>query len=141
MEKNDFIRIKHMLEAAQDIKEALSKVGAGSFAKGYADCLRRMGANYPELVSSIFVALQGRIVGLVVNQSRMQNDIDIGISMEHICSKYFGLNSSYLGYLNYDECAWKSLRNRRLLLMDFPHSMLSKRLTKVSTKALTTLGY
>jgi flagellar biosynthesis protein FlhG len=128
-------------EAAADVRAALSQIGSGSFASGYAECFRKMSMSYPEFISDIFTALHSRTVGLVINQARSQQDIDIGTSMELICRRYFGIHSQYLGYLNYDDSAWKSLRNRRLLLTDFPHSILSKRLTKVTNQALSVLGY
>ena len=79
--------------------------------------------------------MQGRYLGVVLNQARNQADMDIGQSMEHICQKYFGFQSRYLGYLNYDEAVWKSLRNRRHLMTDFPHSLIAKRLAVVANQA------
>jgi flagellar biosynthesis protein FlhG len=60
--------------------------------------------------------------------------------MEHICQKYFGLPTRYLGYLNYDEAVLKSLKNRRLLVSDFPHSMIAKRLSVAAAQSLKILG-
>lgn len=129
------------LESLQEVKEALSKVGPGSLQTGYLECLRRLTLNHPTLVASIMTAMAGRSLGLVLNQARSQNDIDIGHAMEHICQKYFGFDTSYLGYLNYDEAVWRSLRNRRLLVKDFPHSVLAKRISHVAAKALSKFGY
>jgi flagellar biosynthesis protein FlhG len=129
-----------MDEAMRDVRAALQSAG-GSFASGYADCLRKMAATHPEFVSAVFSALKGRNLGLIINQSRSQSDIDIGSSMEHISRRYFGFQADYLGYLNYDDSAWKSLRNRRLLVTDFPHSLLAKRLTKVTLNSLAVLGF
>lgn len=131
----------HVPEVGEDVKAALAGVGAGNGAEfGYVDCLRSLSAHYPDFIKMLAGALQGRIIGIVINQARSQNDIDIGKSMEHICHKYFGFQTCYLGHLNYDESVWKSLRNRRLLVTDFPHSIISKRLAAVSSKALEVLG-
>ncbi len=129
-----------MEEAMRDVRSALSQSG-GSFANGYVDCLRRMATAHPEYISTLFSALRGRSLGIIINQSRSQSDIDIGSSMEHISRRYFGFQCDYLGYLNYDDSAWKSLRNRRLLVADFPHCLLSKRLTKVTLNSLAVLGF
>ena len=72
---------------------------------------------------------------------RSQKDIDVGKSMELIAERYFGFNCRSCGYLNYDEAAWKSLRNRRLLVVDFPHSVLSKRFSELSRLVLSNLGF
>lgn len=129
-------------EMADQIKTALaSSDGQGFQVRGYADRLRGLSAVYPGFVNHLFTALTGRMVGVVVNQTRSQQDIDIGKSMELIAQRYFGLLSASLGYLNYDEAAWKSLKNRRLLAVDFPQSALTRRTAEVCTKVLSVLGY
>ncbi len=128
-------------DALADAKLALSRVGPGSLHSGYLECLRKLAASHPDLVGAVLTALKGRILGLVLNQVRSQGDIDIGHAMEHICQRYFGFDASYLGYLTYDEAVWRSLRNRRLLVKDFPHSTLAKRIGLVAAKALTKFGY
>lgn len=129
-------------EAAADIKAMLTASDTQGFqVRGYADRLRSLAQRYPGLVSQVFSALHGRSVGIVVNQTRSQQDIDIGRSMELIGQRYFGLTTTALGWLNYDEAAWKSLRNRRLLSVDFPHSALTRRVTDLAVRALQTLGY
>ena len=99
---------------------------------GYLTRLRLLSEKHPVLAHKIFRLLQGREVGLLLNQVRCQKDIDVGTSMEHICKNYFGFLTRYCGFFNYDETAWKSLRNQRLLVNDFPHSMLAKRFNDVA---------
>ena len=53
---------------------------------------------------------------LVINQVRTQSDIDIGFSMKLICKKYFGFNLDYIGYLDYDQAVWQSVKKRKPLL-------------------------
>jgi flagellar biosynthesis protein FlhG len=127
--------------AAHDVRTALAKIGGGAFSGGYAECFRSLSASYPEFIRDIFTALSGRLAGLIINQTRAQQDVDIGSSMELICRRYFGIHAAYLGHLNYDDAAWKSLRNRRLLLADFPQSMLSKRLGQIALNSLNIMGY
>lgn len=110
-------------------------------ARGYAERLVQASGLYPGLVSQLGQALHGRVVGIVVNQIRCQNDIDVGKSMELIGERYFGLNCRYCGYLNYDEAAWKALRNRRMLALDFPHSGLTRRLKELAKSVLLNLGF
>lgn len=124
--------------------QELAEEVRGTLAHGeqaYTDKLRKAAQLYPGFVSQIGAALMGRAVGFAVNQVRCQKDIDVGRSMELIGERYFGFQSRYCGYLNYDDAAWKSLRNRRLLVQDFPHSVLSRRLTELARSVLTNLGY
>jgi flagellar biosynthesis protein FlhG len=61
---------------------------------------------------------------LVLNQTRSLKDSQLGYSIEAVCKKYFGLRSHFLGYLDYDNAAWHSLRKRRPLLLEYPQSPL-----------------
>ncbi len=107
---------------------------------GYAERLRQLGQVYPGFISQLSVALAGRSVGICVNQVRSQKDIDVGKSMELIGERYFGYHTQYCGYLNYDEAAWKSLRNRRPLTVDFPHSALARRFSELARAVFGSLG-
>lgn len=127
--------------SSSDIRTVLRDVGKNPYSKGYSDAFRQLSASYPNFVSNLLQALSGRDVGIVINQTRSQSDIDIGPAMEMICKRYFGVHAGFLGDLNYDDSAWKSLRNRRLLLNDFPHAILSKRLSGVTASILKVLGH
>jgi flagellar biosynthesis protein FlhG len=130
-------------DTAEDVRSALilGDAEAKTRSGGYAERLRQIGATYPGFVSHLNAALAGRAVGIAVNQTRSQKDIDVGKSMELIAERYFGLTARSCGYLNYDEAAWKSLRNRRLLVVDFPHSLLSRRFSELARLILTNLGF
>lgn len=108
---------------------------------GYAEKLRIIAYEYPHFVTQLALALSGRTLGLTMNQVRSQKDIDIGRSMELIGERYFGFHTRNCGHLNYDEAAWKSLRNRRLLVFDFPHSILAKKFSDLAKSVLNHLGY
>ena len=63
---------------------------------------------------------------LIVNKARTKNDITIGFSMKNSCSKYFGIQIEYIGYISFDDCVWQSIRRRRPLLLEHPESKPSK---------------
>ncbi len=123
-------------DTASEIIEALSTMSGGSLNKGYAHFIQSLKISYPRFIHNFTQAVLGRYVGILINQTRDQSDVDIGLSMEHICFKYFGLQSKYLGYLNHDQAVLKSLRNRRLLVADFPHSLIAKRLAVAAAHCL-----
>jgi flagellar biosynthesis protein FlhG len=129
--------------AANAAKACLGSPVAGGIAQPgtYAEKLRGLYGQYPEFVTALFYALSGRQMGFVVNQIRSQRDIDIGFSMETICNGYFSYQSHFLGYINYDDAAWKSLRNRRLMVGDFPHATLTKRIHDISGNLVNKLGF
>lgn len=130
------------LGEAESIRQVLfSKEQSITRRGSHSEKLDKIRSHYPATVDQILRALSGRQIGFVINQIRSQRDIDLGHSMETICRKYFGFQTCDLGYLNYDDSAWKALRNRRLLSLDFPHSLLNRRVGEVTRKTLSTLGY
>ncbi len=50
---------------------------------------------------------------LVVNEVRTADDVKLGFSMSSVCKKYFGFEPEYLGYVNHDELARRSVGLRR----------------------------
>ena len=127
--------------AADEIKEVLFNPQRGGGRGSLLRKLVKIHKIHPELVAHILQALDGRLMGFVINQIRSQRDIDIGPSMATVSKNYFGYRTSFLGYLNYDDAAWKSLRNRRLLVLDFPHSILTRRIGEVTAGILSNVRY
>lgn len=107
---------------------------------GYYKKLLASKDEFGTLVNCILGAIMGRKIGFTVNQIRSQKDIEIATSMAGICRDYFGWKTVPLGFLNYDEAAWKSLRSKRLLVEVFPHSLLSKRLDVFLSELLRSIA-
>jgi flagellar biosynthesis protein FlhG len=57
---------------------------------------------------------------LVVNQARTPQDAEIGLAVVAAWRKYFGLEMDYLGYIQYDDAMWRTLRARKPLLVERP---------------------
>ncbi len=89
-----------------------------------ADLLKRVFAKNPQIGVKLKNEIDKISPKLIINQTRTQSDIDIGNSMAIICKKYFGINLDYVGYLEYDAAVWQSVKKRRPLLIEFPHSKL-----------------
>lgn len=119
---------------------ALSQDLPGSPGRSYTDKLRVMYQRNPSLIGPMATALSGRLMGLLINQTRSQADVDIGKAMEIAAQRYFGFTAACLGYVNYDEAAWRSLRNKRLMLQDFPHSLAARRLSEAANVLLKNCG-
>ncbi len=85
-----------------------------------------------EMRQILMQALSRRSLGVVINQARTLKEADIGKSMELVIQRYFGFQSKFLGFLNFDETVWRCVQNRRLLLTDFPHGNLAKRIRDIT---------
>lgn len=75
-------------------------------------------------------------IGIVMNQVRTQEDKDLGISMSNICSQYFGFSSQFLGTMRYDDSAWKSIRIRKPLIVDYPHSVAASNIYQITDELI-----
>ena len=69
---------------------------------------------------------------LVVNQVRSKDDVTLGFSMRSSCSKYFGINVEYPGYVEYDDHVWRSTKRRRPLLVEYPLSHAARGIETVA---------
>jgi len=127
-------------EEGASVISALNKDLPGSPGRSYTDKLRVLFQANPQLIGPMAAALSGRFLGLLVNQTRSQADVEMGRAMEIAAQRYFGFTAQCLGYLNYDEAAWRSLRNKRLLLQDFPHSVIARRLGEAASVLLRACG-
>ena len=58
---------------------------------------------------------------LIVNQVRTPDEVKMGFAVRSVCRKYFGLDLDYAGYVNYDDCVWRSIKERRPLVLAPPY--------------------
>jgi flagellar biosynthesis protein FlhG len=59
---------------------------------------------------------------IVINDARTAEDIKLGFAVRGVCRKYFGIESEYLGYINHDDAARRSVRARKPLVDADPRS-------------------
>ena len=72
----------------------------------------------------------------MMNQVRTVEDIQMGFAIRKVCRRYFGLDVDYLGYVNYDNAVWKSVRRRCMLLTEYPLSEPVEFLGRMAKKLL-----
>lgn len=75
---------------------------------------------------------------IILNQCRSYKDISLGNSIKSVSQKYFGLPAEFLGHVDYDNAVWQSLRARKHLLVEHPHSRLYTQLMQLSRKLAQT---
>jgi flagellar biosynthesis protein FlhG len=63
---------------------------------------------------------------LVLNKIRSTQDILIGFSMKSIFKKYLGINAQFIGYIEYDDAVWRSIRERQPLMQNYSLSRVAK---------------
>ena len=50
---------------------------------------------------------------VIVNGARTADDVKLGFAVSSVCKKYFGIDAEYLGYVNHDDEARRSVSLRR----------------------------
>ncbi|MGK5091056.1 P-loop NTPase [Deltaproteobacteria bacterium TL4] len=68
---------------------------------------------------------------LILNQVRSVNDIRIGFAMDNACLKYFGIHLDFIGYVEYDDLVWKSVLQRKPIVLRDGEALVSKRLHSI----------
>jgi len=122
-------KVEELLEVGPAINQIMNaKISQNSRP---ADLLEKVAASNPELRHKLEHEINKFVPNLIINQARTQTDIDIGHSMKIICKKYFGINIGYAGHIEYDASVWQSVKKRKPLLMEFPHSHLINNFDKV----------
>ena len=75
---------------------------------------------------------------IVVNQVRTAEDVRLGFAVCSVCRKHFGFEPEYLGYVNYDDAARKSV-SARTPVVDFEsNSDASIYLQRIARKLVVT---
>lgn len=138
--KSVFYRRLRMVEGAEDIEplinEAMNaKISAGGTTSP-ADLIRKISEANPKVGLRIKEEMSHFRPNLIINQVRSQADIDIGYSIQSICRKYFGIEMTFPGYLDYDQSVWQSVRKRKPLLIEFPNSRLVSNFDRIVNRLI-----
>lgn len=73
---------------------------------------------------------------LVLNQTRLRADLELGEHMRSAARRRLGISVEYLGHIDYDDTVWNCVRNRRLLLVESPGSKSAKAVEKIARRLL-----
>ncbi len=86
----------------------------------------------PEKGTALLNMMQSLEFNIILNQTRTYKDADVGHSVQSVSNKFFGLSANYIGHLDYDNAVWQSLRKRKPLLVEYPHSRLYAQILNLS---------
>jgi len=63
---------------------------------------------------------------IILNKIRSSDDILIGSSMKSIFMKYLGVDTKFVGFIEYDDAVWRSIRERRPFMLNYSLSRSAK---------------
>ena len=73
---------------------------------------------------------------LILNQVRSPEEVKMGFSIRSVCRKYFGIDVEYVGYVNFDNAVWRSVKERRPLVLGYPQSDGALYIRRIAKKIL-----
>jgi len=87
------------------------------------DCIRE---NFSYVGDIIDKELSDFKLYLILNKIRSSDDILIGSSMKSIFMKYLGVDTKFVGFVEYDDSVWRSIRERRPFMLNYSLSRSAK---------------
>jgi flagellar biosynthesis protein FlhG len=79
---------------------------------------------------------QAMRVQLVVNQTRVRNDAELGAWMSGLCSRHYGVALDDLGHVEQDDTVWLTVRRNKPLLVDSPTSKSARNVERIARRVL-----
>ena len=73
---------------------------------------------------------------IIVNGVRTAEDVKLGFAVSSVCRKYFGIEADYLGYVNHDEAARRSVSARRPVVESASSSDAAIYLQRIARKLI-----
>lgn len=96
---------------------------------------------YDDAVAQIALGEMGRVTPrLVVGQTRLKSDLELGPAMAAISERFLGIPLDYLGHVEHDDAVWLTVRRRRPLLIDSPTSKSARNIERVARRILALLA-
>ena len=100
------------------------------------DLLREIESIDPHEGSRFVETMRAFRPRLIVNGVRTAEDVKLGFAVGSVCRKHFGIQTEYLGYVNYDEAARRSASARRPVVDNESGSDAAIYLQRIARKLL-----
>ncbi len=75
-------------------------------------------------------------VQLVVNQTRVRTDTELGAWMSGLVSRHYGVALDELGHVEHDDTVWLTVRRNKPLLVDSPASKSARNIERIARRVL-----
>ena len=95
--------------------------------------LAKMDRSLAELAWAEAVAMRTQ---LVVNQTRVRTDMELGAWMSGVVSRHYGVLLDELGHIEHDDTVWLTVRRNKPLLVDSPTSKSARNMERIARRVL-----
>lgn len=137
--KSAFYRKLKNAESTLKVKKMIDDIMKNRIANGIStpsDLLRKIDEVEPSMGQAIRNEISDFAPKLIINMVRSQTDIEIGHAVSSVCKKYFGIETDLLGYIEYDNLVWQSIRKKNPIILEFPNSKLISNFNRIYRKVI-----
>ncbi len=100
------------------------------------DLVRRLSKAERPLADLAWGLAQGLRIQLVVNQTRVRTDTELGSWMSGLVARHYGITLDELGHVEHDDTVWLTVRRNRPLLVDSPTSKSARNMERIARRVL-----
>jgi flagellar biosynthesis protein FlhG len=120
-------------EARGELERRVRALGG---APAPLDLLHELEQEGHPLVDSVRQALERFRPHIVINQTRLRADLELGFAMQSAARRRLGMTIDYVGHVDHDDTVWTCVRNRRPLLLEVPGAKSSRKIEKIARHVL-----
>jgi flagellar biosynthesis protein FlhG len=115
------------------LERALSELGTLSAPIQVVQKLAKMDRQLAEAAWAHALAMR---VQLVVNQTRVRTDVELGSWMSGLISRHYGVSLDELGHVEHDDTVWLTVRRNKPLLVDSPTSKSARNIERIARRVV-----
>lgn len=137
--KNTFFRKIALACTEHGLKEILRKAWLDRRRyniQNFTEFLSHLRGLSKRLEQIINNQLEAFTIQIALNQVRHNKDIVIGNSIRSVCKKYYGLNSSYVGYIEHDDIVSRCINHRHPFMKTYPTTRCAREIERVADNIL-----
>jgi flagellar biosynthesis protein FlhG len=100
------------------------------------DLVQKLGKMDRTLAELAWTEAQSMRIQLVVNQTRVRTDTELGGWMSGLVSRHYGVALDELGHVEHDDTVWLTVRRNKPLLVDSPTSKSARNVERIARRVL-----
>jgi flagellar biosynthesis protein FlhG len=100
------------------------------------ELIHRLGKIDRTLAEMAWKEAQSLRMQLVVNQTRVRTDAELGAWMSGLVSRHYGVALDELGHVEHDDTVWLTVRRNKPLLVDSPTSKSARNVERIARRVL-----
>jgi flagellar biosynthesis protein FlhG len=132
-----FARRLRLAAPTREVRKALlARLRESGGAPAPLDLLRDLEGRGDPLADLVRQEMASFVPRIVLNQTRVRADLELGDHLRSAVYRRFGLEVDYLGHIDYDDTVWSCVRTLRPLLVESPGTKASKSIEKIARRIL-----